>query len=69
MKTTLNLNEHLIGEAVKLTGKSNKTEIINEALMEYIRTIKRESLIGLFGKGIIDDSFSVNDYRETSCDR
>lgn len=69
MKTTLNLNEALINEALKLSKSSNKTQIINNALKSYIRGMKRETLIEMFGKGIIDDSFCINEYRDLSNDR
>jgi len=50
MRTTLNLNEALLTEAMKWTGKTTKTATINEALEQLIKFRKRIKLIELAGK-------------------
>jgi Arc/MetJ family transcription regulator len=37
MRTTLDLNETLLDEAMKWTGAETKTSVINEALNQIIR--------------------------------
>ena len=50
MKTTLNISEELLEEAVRLTGSRTKTEAIHKALTELIRKQKIEEIIGQAGK-------------------
>jgi len=41
MRTTLNINNDLIKESMKLSGLSNKTKIIELALVDFVRKFKR----------------------------
>jgi len=41
MRTTLNINNDLIKESMKLSGISNKTKIIELALVDFVRKFKR----------------------------
>jgi Arc/MetJ family transcription regulator len=50
MRTTLDLNEALLNEAMKWTGIVTKTAVINEALRETIAHKKRMRLIEMAGK-------------------
>jgi Arc/MetJ family transcription regulator len=50
MKTTLNISEELLEEAIRLTGSRTKTEAIHKALTELIRKQKVEKIIGSAGK-------------------
>jgi Arc/MetJ family transcription regulator len=50
MRTTLDLNETLLKEAMKWTGKATKTAAINEALKQVIQSRKRFRLIEMAGK-------------------
>ena len=50
MRTTLDLNEALLTEAMKWTGESTKTATINEALKQVIKSRKRIKLIEYAGK-------------------
>jgi len=45
MKTTLNIPEKLLEEAVRLAGVRTKTEVVARALKEFIRRQKIERLI------------------------
>ena len=65
MRTTLNLSDEMIKEAVNASGQQNKTELINTALKEYIRTLKRRKLISLRGSCIINSDFNVLKDRES----
>ena len=50
MKTTLNINNDLIKESMKLSGISNKTKIIELALVGFVRKFKREKIKESCGK-------------------
>ena len=50
MRTTLDLNETLLTEAMKWTGNTTKTATINEALKQVIKSRKRVKLIEFAGK-------------------
>ena len=50
MRTTLDLNETLLAEAMKWTGQTTKTATINEALKQVIKYRKRVKIIEFSGK-------------------
>jgi|APHig6443718053_1056840.scaffolds.fasta_scaffold179290_1 Arc/MetJ family transcription regulator len=54
MRTTLDLNESLVSEAMRWTGESTKTGAINEALKQIVKFRKRLRLIELAGKVKLD---------------
>ena len=43
MRTTLDLNENLLADAMKWTGETTKTAVINEALKQVIKSKKRKN--------------------------
>ena len=65
MRTTLNLDDDAMHEAIAISGNNNKTELINTALREYARYLKRMKLLSLSGKGIMDEKFDVNKLRDS----
>ncbi len=50
MRTTLDLNDVLIDEAMKITGEKTKTSIIHRALTDLIRREKTLKLLEYAGK-------------------
>ncbi len=50
MRTTLNINDDLISESLKLSGIANKTKIIELALSDFVRKLKREKIKESCGK-------------------
>lgn len=50
MKTTLNIDNELIKEAMEAVSARTKTEAIELGLKELINRSKRERLASLFGK-------------------
>ena len=50
MRTTLDIPEDLINEAMKITGAKTKSQVIKEALEEQIRKVKRQRLLNFKGK-------------------
>jgi Arc/MetJ family transcription regulator len=48
--TNLNLDDALLDEAVKLSGKKTKRDTVNAALQEYVSRRKQRRVLDLFGK-------------------
>ena len=49
MRTTLDVDEKLLDEAVKLSGEKNRSRAVEAALCEYIRRMRTAELIALAG--------------------
>lgn len=62
MKTLVDIDDNLINYLKKNSGIKSKKEIINRALIEYSKELKRNKLIDAFGKFTTD--FDVLAYRE-----
>jgi len=50
MRTTLDLNESLLEEAMKLSGEKTKTSVIHKALSDYINRTKVKGILDFGGK-------------------
>jgi Arc/MetJ family transcription regulator len=50
MPTNLNIDDALLDEAVKVSGKKTKRETVNAALAEYVSRRKQRRILELFGK-------------------
>lgn len=50
MPTNLNLDDALLDEALKLSGKKTKREAVNAALQEYVSRRKQRRILELFGQ-------------------
>ncbi len=50
MPTNLNIDDGLLEEAVKVSGKKTKRETVNDALAEYVSRRKQRRILQLFGK-------------------
>jgi len=59
MRTTLNLNEALLTEAMKWMGETTKTATINEALKRFIEFKKRKRLVEFAGKMDLDVDLDI----------
>ena len=59
MRTTLNIDDQALGEAMKVAGDQTKTDVINQALREYARRRRVRGLLRFQGKveweGDLDD--------------
>jgi Arc/MetJ family transcription regulator len=64
MPTNLNLDEVLLDEAVKLSGKRTKRETVNAALAEFVARRKQRRILDLFGKLEWDPRFDHKKERE-----
>ena len=52
MKTTLNIDDDALQEAMKVSGGRTKTEVVNEALRRFAQAKRRRQLLDLRGKVI-----------------
>ena len=50
MRTTLNLDEQALTQAMEASEGLTKTELVNEALRQYARTRQQRRLLDLRGK-------------------
>ncbi len=50
MKTHIDVDDHLLADAMQLGQWPTKKEAVNEALAAYVRALKRARLIELKGK-------------------
>ena len=67
MRTTLDIPEELIEEAMELTGARTKSQLIKEALEAQIAGIKRKRLITL--KGTVDLGIDLDTLRARNDDK
>jgi Arc/MetJ family transcription regulator len=49
MATNLNLDDALLEEALKVSGKKTKREAVTAALQEYVARRKQRKILDLFG--------------------
>lgn len=49
MRTTLDINEDVLEDVVKLTNQKNKSKAVEQVLQEYVRRQKIERLISALG--------------------
>jgi len=54
MRTTLDISEALIKEAMRVTGAKTKSQVIKEALEAQIKRAKRQRLLSFKGKIDLD---------------
>ena len=50
LRTNIELDEKLVDEAMKLTDKKTKKELVNYALQELVSGLKRKKILELEGK-------------------
>jgi Arc/MetJ family transcription regulator len=66
MPTNLNIDDHLLQEALRVGGRRTKRETVNEALEEYIQRRRRLELVKHFGRVDFDPSW---DYKKARRER
>ncbi|MBI2831298.1 MAG: type II toxin-antitoxin system VapB family antitoxin [Chloroflexi bacterium] len=49
-RTNIELDEKLVNEAMKLTNKKTKKDLVNYAVEELVRKLKRKKILELEGK-------------------
>jgi hypothetical protein len=63
MATNLDIDDHLLNEALRIGGHRTKKETVNEALREYIRYRKQMGIKDLFGKIDYDADYDYKKLR------
>lgn len=61
MRTTIDVDEHLLEEVVEVTGEASKSKAVSKALEEYLRRVRIDDLLSLRGK--IDLDLDWHDFR------
>lgn len=64
VRTTIDIDAHVIEEAVRLSGKRTKAAAIEAALKEYVRLRRKELLLGLPGRVRLKENWR-REMRET----
>ena len=54
MRTTVDVDDKLMEEALSITHAGTKKAVIEQALRELVNAHKREALIAMIGSGVID---------------
>ena len=57
MRTTLNIEDGLFADLMRLTQAPTKTQAVRDALKEYIRLRRKEELLALRGRLEIEDNW------------
>ncbi|PZC49007.1 MAG: antitoxin of type II TA system, VapB [Chloroflexi bacterium] len=57
MRTTLDVDEKLLEEAMKLTGEKSRSKALNKVMAEYVRRQRIDDLLTLAGTIDMDDSW------------
>lgn len=63
MRTNIVIDDHLMKEALKLSGCKTKKELIHKALEEFIQNRKRRDLSELKGKINFDEKYNYKELR------
>ena len=63
LATNLNIDEKLLLEALRLSGKRTKRETVNEALAEYVARHKRKQILQLAGQIDFDPDYDYKKQR------
>ncbi|MBN1902483.1 type II toxin-antitoxin system VapB family antitoxin [Candidatus Sumerlaeota bacterium] len=66
MATNLQIDDNLIMKAKKLGGHKTKKAAVTTALQEYVRNLKQEKIISLFGKIDFDPNYDYKRQRRRS---
>ena len=63
MATNLQIDEHLMQEALELVGHRTKRAIVEEALHEYVMRRKQLQIVDLFGTVEYDEDYDHKEQR------
>ncbi len=63
MATNLQLDDRLIAEAAALGNHRTKKAAVTQALTAYIRHLRQEQILGLFGRVDVDSGYDYKRQR------
>jgi hypothetical protein len=64
MATNLQLDDQIVQEALRLSGKRTKREAVNEALLEYVQRKKQLEILEFFGTMEFDPNWDYKKERQ-----
>jgi Arc/MetJ family transcription regulator len=64
MATNLQIDDHLIQEALELSGHRTKRAVVEAALQEYVQHRKQLNIIELFGTIEYDEDYDYKKQRQ-----
>jgi Arc/MetJ family transcription regulator len=64
MATNLQLDDQIVQEALRLSGKRTKREAVNEALQEYVKRKKQLEILEFFGTVEFDPNWDYKKERQ-----
>jgi len=64
MATNIEIDEALLGEALRVGGHRTKKATVNEALAEYVLHRKQAGVLRLFGTVDVDPSYDYKTQRK-----
>jgi Arc/MetJ family transcription regulator len=63
-RTNIVLDNHLVEDAMRLSGTRTKREAVHLALYEYVDNHSKMNLLDLKGQNLIDDDYDYKAARE-----
>jgi Arc/MetJ family transcription regulator len=64
MRTTLDIDEKLLNEAVERSGAKTKKQALDNALNDYVRRLRRESLAKRIREGDLGIDMTLEELRK-----
>ena len=58
-RTNIDLDDHLIKEAMKISDYRTKKEVVNAALRELVKRLKRKGILKFMGSGCWEGDLEV----------
>ena len=68
MRTSIDIDDALIGEVMKVANVKTKKEAVHLALQEFLKAKKKKDLFDLAGKIALKDSYDHKTLRHTRYD-
>ena len=66
MRTTLDIDEGLLRDVLRLTGERSKSRAVNKALEDYLRSARLRALLDAPGRILLDEDWRSREEAELS---
>jgi Arc/MetJ family transcription regulator len=67
MRTTIVLDEKLVGEAMQLASVKTRREMVDRALREYVSRHRQQRILQLANQGLISADYNIRAVRKGAC--
>ena len=57
-RTNIDLNDKIVKEGLKISAYKTKKELVNTALQEFVKRLKRKNILKLMGSGCWEGNLS-----------